>query len=88
MSALRSPTGPPLQRFSTSHLSPRKVSSKRAQRHFVSPRATGGMFPLHFAKIISPCTHLVIPFLFLQPVLVIVPPQYGDMAIRGIEGNA
>ena len=37
-------------------LSLTKVRTASTLRHFASPRASGGMSPLHFAK----CTHIVL----------------------------
>ena len=58
ISALRSPTCSPhdITPPRTSHLSPAKLISKSASRHFASPPTAGKMFPLRRAKYFL-CAH-------------------------------
>ena len=81
MSVLCSPTGPPPHHTAPHHLlliTHQVKHQSRATPFLVTARRCRNV-SLAFRDIISPCTHLVLPWLLLISDLVIVPPQCGNM---------
>ena len=73
---LNNPTTSPPPHFP---LIPRQGNIYAALCHSASLRASGGTFPLRFAKYFYPCTHLVLPSVFTRPVPFISPPRVSDV---------
>ena len=73
---------PPLN---TSHLSPAKVTSKSAPRHFVSSRADEGTFTLHFTKYFLCALTLLLRCYSCDPSWSFYPPGAVTWTTRYLE---